>query len=226
MIVKTRTRRGLGRLGITSALVDGSLIVGSPTVRSISTYVRAPESIGPRRRTPAGPASTASPTVVGPAQPSSGWGGGSWGGNPNPEGFGGSQYGYGGSQYGSQYGYGSGYSSNSPTAENNLAQLTLLYQSNPASLTAQQWQQLQAAGVIPSTVPYADASLTDSSSSDAALLAQEEAAAAAVTPTAAASSSSVLGVDPTNGATTIFGVDWYYVAAFGVFAAYLMTRKH
>ncbi len=41
----------------------------------------------------------------------------------------------------------------------NLAQLQSIAQTNPSSLTAQQWAQLQQAGTIPSTLPYSSASL-------------------------------------------------------------------
>jgi hypothetical protein len=40
-----------------------------------------------------------------------------------------------------------------------MAQLIQQYNSNPASLTPEQWAQLQQAGVIPSTLPYSSASL-------------------------------------------------------------------
>jgi hypothetical protein len=45
-----------------------------------------------------------------------------------------------------------------------MAQLIQQYNSNPTSLTPQQWAQLQQAGVIPSTLPYSSASLVPTSS--------------------------------------------------------------
>jgi hypothetical protein len=87
----------------------------------------------------------------GRANTGGGAGSGAWAGNP------------GGWGNGSQYT--PGYANPLPTSQNNLAQLTLQYQNNPASLTAAQWSQLQAAGVIPSTVPYSDASLINPASS-------------------------------------------------------------
>ena len=135
------------RLGVTSALVNGGLIYGS-AVSSTRAPVRP---IGPAR-----PISITSNggVIQNPIQVTGPYGGKN-----------GSQYG-GGYQSGTEYG--SGYQNpNLPTSSNNLAQLTLQYQSNPASLTPQQWQQLQAAGVIPSTIPYSDASLVNPSASTA-----------------------------------------------------------
>jgi len=40
----------------------------------------------------------------------------------------------------------------------NLAQLQQLAQTNPSALTTQQWAMLQAAGTVPSTLPYSSAS--------------------------------------------------------------------
>jgi hypothetical protein len=107
----------------------------------------------------------------------------------------------------------------------------LQYQANPSSLTLQQWQQLQAAGVIAPTVPYSNAGLvnptgapsTASSGIDPTTgipYAQELATAQAATP-----ASSVMGVDPVTGATTIFGVDWYWVVGAGAVLLFVMTGK-
>jgi hypothetical protein len=111
---------------------------------------------------------------------------------------------------------------NNPTSQNNLAQLVLLYQSNPSSLTSQQWQQLQAAGVIPGTVPYSNAALVQPNpGSFPSVNAGVNAAAAAI----AAPTSSIIGTDPASGATTILGIDWYYVAAAGLAAIYFLQRR-
>lgn len=53
--------------------------------------------------------------------------------------------------------YGSG--SSSGISAQQLAQLIQIYQTNPTALTQSQWSQLQAAGIIPSTLPYSSASL-------------------------------------------------------------------
>ncbi len=50
----------------------------------------------------------------------------------------------------------------------NLAQLQSIAQTNPSSLTPSQWSTLQAAGTIPSTLPYGSASLLSTSSPIAA----------------------------------------------------------
>jgi hypothetical protein len=88
--------------------------------------------------------------------------------------------------------------------------------------------------VIPGTVPYSNASLVNpngsatSSAIDPATgvpyateLAEAQAAA---TTTTAAASSSVIGTDPTTGATTIFGIDWYWLAG-GLVVLYMFTGK-
>lgn len=166
-----RGRRGLGMV---STMVGGNLIVSPPRTYGSSGIVptkrvnwtgvnnpTSPIEIGPKETLSTSP----SQPGWGTTGPSS-WGGkGGWGGPNNGSGWGGpgggrgSQYGY-GSQYG-QYGQ----NPNNPNSQNNLAQLTLLYQQNPSALTQQQWQQLQAAGVIPSTVPYSDASLVNPAAS-------------------------------------------------------------
>jgi hypothetical protein len=205
---------------VVSTIVGGGLVYGSqPIARPI---VRPVGGSPPMRYVP--------PAQIGPSQPftpTDGNGSGiqPWGGSPPATQWGGNPSTYGWPQYGGSSQY---QGANNPTSQNNLAQLTLLYQSNPASLTSQQWSQLQAAGVISGSTPYSDASLVNPQSSAATLLEQEEAAAAADTTTAttATTTSSILGVDPANGATTIFGLDWYYVAGFGLIAAWLLTKKH
>lgn len=190
--------RGRG-LGITSAIVNGGLIYGS-------SPVGRPRPVGPARYQP-----VSTSTVNNPASPT-------WGNNParwNPSGqdnWPTYEAGAGGSYYGSG-------SQTSQSSQSNLAQLVLLYQSNPSSLTAGQWSQLQAAGVIPATVPYGDASLIAGSTS----LTTESAPVAAAAPTAA-TSTSFLGTDPTNGATTILGIDWYWLAA-GLGLIFVFTQK-
>ena len=69
------------------------------------------------------------------------------------------------------------------------------------------------------TVPYGDASLIAGSTS----LTTESAPVAAAAPTAA-TSTSFLGTDPTNGATTILGIDWYWLAA-GLGLIFVFTQK-
>jgi hypothetical protein len=135
------------------------------------------------------------------------------------------------STYGGSGSYGSGSSANNPSSQNNLALLAEQYNSNPSSLTPQQWSQLQAAGVIPGTVPYSNSQYVNPSGSSSALSASgaidpltgvpyaSEVAAAAVPAT-----SSFLGTDPTTGATTILGIDWYWLAG-GLALVYMFTMK-
>jgi hypothetical protein len=215
--------RGRRRLGLVSVPVGASLVYGSSVVPAISN-IRRPVAIGPARVRPmppiqVGPAMPYDPVYSGP--------GSQWGANP-PGGVWGSR-----SVYGSSSSYGP--NPNNPSSQNNLAMLTQQYYSNPASLTALQWQQLQAAGVIPGTVPYSNAGLVNPSASlsmpssagaiDPATglpYAQELAAQQAALTTPAASS--VIGTDPTTGSTTIFGVDWYWlVAAVGL--VYVFSGK-
>lgn len=218
-IVATRGRRNR-RLGIVSQEVNGALIYGSP----VSAAAR---QVTGQRFLPIGPARPVDLPVTSPvgrpAQPQPVF-------NPTP----------GGSYYSGGYGGGSPYSgfsqsgvaSNNPSSSNNLALLAEQYNSNPSSLTQQQWQQLQAAGVIPATSPYSNAALVSGSSSAidpatgqtyASELAAAQAAATASTSTVAASSS-IIGTDPTTGATTIFGVDWYWLAGAAVLL-YVFTGK-
>ena len=205
---KMRGLRGRG-LGLVSTIVNGNNILSAGPTYSTPSSFRTFRPTSPR-----------APIIqpIGPALPVS---------NPPAQ------------QWGSGYGWGSQFSNsgqnpNLPTTQNNLAQLTLLYQSNPASLTAQQWAQLQAAGVIASTVPYSDASLVTpsgalaspgSSAIDPATgvpYATELAAAQSGATSSAASS--VIGYDPTTGSTTIFGVDWYWIAG-GLAAVLLLSQK-
>jgi hypothetical protein len=217
MLVSRKSRRGRGRaastgFGIVAVPINNSFIYSSP-VSSASRAV-----IG--RPAPYIPIVTSPKPVVAPI------------GRPAP---------FlpisGGPPIIGPYAYGGGsYVSNNPSSQNNLAQLTLQYQSNPASLTQLQWQQLQAAGVIPQTTPYSDAAyVTPSSSNSSAIdpatgvpyateLAQAQAAGTAAATTTAAASSSVIGTDPTTGATTIFGIDWYWLAG-GLALLYVFTGK-
>jgi len=55
----------------------------------------------------------------------------------------------------------------SSTGQLSIAQLISMYQTNPSSLTPQQWSTLQAAGVIPSTLPYQSSSLVSTSGTTA-----------------------------------------------------------
>jgi len=58
-------------------------------------------------------------------------------------------------------------SSNLPS-RSNLTVLAQMYATNPASLTADQWAQLQAAGLIPQTLPYSQASVVQAGATTAA----------------------------------------------------------
>jgi hypothetical protein len=116
-----------------------------------------------------------------------------------------------------------------PSGSLNLAQLQQLAQSNPSALTPSQIQQLEAAGTIAGTVPPTSAGLINSTNSaiDPATgqtYASELAMAQAAATLPATASSSVMGVDPTTGATTIFGVDWYWLAAAAV-GVFLFTQQ-
>lgn len=178
------TLRGhLRGLGASSAIVGGTLQVG-PSVTS-SRLRQMPYRGTPRPVwNPVSPIRTPVPSPVvptpvwnpvSPSQPVTGWGG-------NPPQSGGSYWAQQRGQNGGNGGWGGGgggYDTDNPAYSNNLAQLTLQYQSNPSSLTEPQWQQLQAAGVIPSTVPYSNASL--------------------VNPAGADFSSSTSGIDPATG---------------------------
>jgi hypothetical protein len=141
--------RGRG-LGVTSTMVNGNLEYGSDLVRSpVRGTIAYPVGIqqAPNRFYVTSPSYPSEPlqhpvAPYAPIEPT-------WGA-PAPV-----------STWGPVY-QTPGYSAaNNPANANNLAQLTLQYQTNPASLTAQQWQQLQAAGVIPSTIPYSNAGLVN-----------------------------------------------------------------
>lgn len=124
----------------------------------------------------------------------------------------------------------SGYAgANQPSSPGNLALTTQQYYSNPASLTPQQWSQLQAAGVIPGTVPYSNSALVSPSGAPSTsgaidpatgLPYAQELAAAQVSP-----SSSIIGTDPTTGATTILGIDWYWLAGLAVVAYAFLGKR-
>ena len=116
----------------------------------------------------------------------------------------------------------------------NLAQLQALAQSNPAALTPSQVQQLQAAGTLPGTLPAANSSLisTGSGAIDPATgqtyaseLASAQATLATATTPTTNPLSAVIGTDPTTGATTVFGVDWYWLAGAAVAAYVLLGRR-
>jgi hypothetical protein len=51
------------------------------------------------------------------------------------------------------------------------------------------------------------------------------AAATAAAATTTTATSSIFGTDPSNGASTIFGIDWYYVVGGGVLAYALLFTK-
>jgi len=160
------TLRGhLRGLGASSAIVGGTLQVGP----SISRAAPVMRPVGPARPVGPGAFSHAPTPVTSPTNPP--WRGrGGNGSQPAPlqNGQGWWQQNGQGGGYGGGGGYSGGgnggWTSDNPSSQNNLAQLLLQYQSNPSSLTAQQWAQLQAAGVIPSTVPYSNASLVNPTS--------------------------------------------------------------
>ena len=98
----------------------------------------------------------------------------------------------------------------------NLAQLQNILNTNPGSLTADQWNTLQAAGLIAGTVAQTSAGLLPAAGSNPPVQAA---------PVAAPATSSILGVDPVSGATTILGIDWYYLAAAAIGLYAFMGRR-
>jgi hypothetical protein len=222
-----RPRLRRGGLGMTSVRVGTGLVFGSSAIPAAVSNIRRPVAVGPARW----PGTGRSGVIVGPSYPVLPTR--TFPGYTPPT-----------SQWGAQpprwAGPGSGVWSasnpnnpnnpNNPSSANNLALLTQQYYSNPASLTAQQWQQLQAAGVIPGTVPYSNAGLvnplstTPNSAIDPATgipYAQELAAQQAAVATPA---SSVFGTDA-SGNTTIFGLPWYLVAGGAALLFYATSGK-
>jgi hypothetical protein len=112
------------------------------------------------------------------------------------------------------------------TALQNAIQLLA---SNPASLSPAQFQLLQANGYIASTLPYSSLNqVAPQGDNGAGLMADSQ---SALTPAVDSSivpmsslGSSIFGTDAVNGATTVFGVDWYWLAGLGV-GAYLLFKK-
>ena len=221
MIVATRGlgRRGrLGRLGVNSAVVNGSLIYSNPIAVS-----RNPVAVRPLVR-PIGPARPVA--ITNGANPQTGGNGIVSSspvqsvGIPNP--WGGLYTGtYGGQPGGSYAG------NPAQTSQTNLAQLTLLYQENPSLLSPTQWQQLQAAGVIPSTVPYGDSSLiagtaTTAASSSSAIDPATGVPYATELAEAQAGSSSSIGTTLT---TAYAGVPLYAWLGGAVVLYFLMSGK-
>jgi hypothetical protein len=171
MFTQRNRRRRLG-LGV-STIVNGTLEMGASPIFTTARQIR-----------PVGRPVPIAPVAFPGGNPTNPWGGGAWGNPPvsgpvpvtlpggsvSPNG-GGWQAPWGGrGGYGGQYNEGGSWNPsnpNNPTSANNLAQLTLQYQTNPSSLTEQQWQQLQAAGVIAGTVPYSNASLVSGSGTGA-----------------------------------------------------------
>lgn len=165
-------RRGLNRLGR----------VGRLGIVNIPSYARAISTIRPVVSTVARIAPLPTPvvaqpqpivrpiTTTSPQQPTYGGGAGGYGRGGYQRGGSGGSGGGGGYQrwrQGQQYQSGQGQQGqnwwqnqnnpNNPNNPENLAQLEQLYQQNPSQLTSQQWQQLQAAGIIPSTLPQSEA---------------------------------------------------------------------
>ena len=111
-----------------------------------------------------------------------------------------------------------------------LAQLQNLLNTNPGSLTPAQWQTLQAAGMVSGTVPYSSAGQvaptggaidpTTGQPYASELAAAQAAGASAAAPVA----STIFGTDPVSGATTILGIDWYYLAGAAVLV-YMFTGR-
>ena len=143
MFISNRRRGGLqrrGGLGTVATQVNGSIVLSSDPVKR-SAPVRA---IGPAR--PTRP-TNGSGSYVAPGRPA-GWAGGSnstpaWGAS-GPQ-----QWSAANSPYGS--------SPTNPTGSS-LATAQALLQTNPGLLNQTQWQMLQAAGLVASTVPYSSAS--------------------------------------------------------------------
>lgn len=142
MFISSRRRGGVrrrGGLGTVATQVNGSIVLSSDPVRR-SAPVRAIGPAYPVRRAPV-------TTMPSPGRPT-GWGGGStitpaWGNN------GPSTWSAGNSPFGS--------SPTNPTGSS-LATAQALLQTNPGLLNQTQWQILQAAGLVASTVPYGSAS--------------------------------------------------------------------
>ena len=133
MFISNRRRGGLqrrGGLGTVATQVNGSIVLSSDPVKR-SAPVRA---IGPAR--PTRPTNGSGSYVV-PGRPA-GWAGGS---NSTPA------WGATGPQQSSQQ-----------TNATSLATAQALLQTNPGLLNQTQWQMLQAAGLVASTVPYSSAS--------------------------------------------------------------------
>jgi hypothetical protein len=103
------------------------------------------------------------------------------------------------------------YRPSSPGISQNLAlaQAMSVYNTNPGNLSANQWSQLQAAGVIPSTLPF----------SSAGQLASSAAATNAAAAAAAATPSTDIGTEISD---FISSVPWYVWAGGTVLVVYLM----
>lgn len=144
MFISSRRRGGIqrrGGLGTVATQVNGSIVVSSDPVRR-SAPVRA---IGPAR--PTRP-TNGTVTTMPYGRPTRQWAGESqitpaWGNN------GPSTWSAGNSPFGS--------SPTNPTGSS-LATAQALLQTNPGLLNQTQWQMLQAAGLVASTVPYGSAS--------------------------------------------------------------------
>jgi hypothetical protein len=212
-------------MGTISIPVAGGLVVGSDGVVPRTSSILARSNI----RYPVGGSLVmrVTPTVrpVGPAQPVPVWSAGYAGGVTQSGAWGpGSQWG----------GWNNNAQSRTVSVDGlNLAQMQQVLQSNPSALTPAQIQALQAAGTVPGTLPGTSASLVNSTGgaidpatgqSYASEVAAANAAAASASSSATASGS-ILGTDPTTGATTIFGVDWYYVAAVAALGVYMLTGR-
>jgi hypothetical protein len=224
------TLRGhLRGLGVGPAIVGGTLQLGPSLTTGVSRQM-------PYKGRPVVTPVTA--PIVNPVNPIVGPISTTWGGNPPGwQGKGSSPIQTGGGYWASQQGGGQGqqggwggnggWASDNPANSNNLAQLTLQYQSNPSSLTAQQWAQLQAAGVIPSTVPYSNASLVNPTSTSSGIdpatgvaysteLAEAEAAAG----TTAAASSGI-----STALSTLYGGIPLYIWLGGGVLLFIMLGK-
>lgn len=197
-------------LGTVATPVAGSMILSSDPVGSPSGGIADPRGVRTNFRIRVlPPASSSSPPTICPA-----WGCGTpppWQGAP-----------YGGWTAGSSP-YGSSPLNPNPAA---LATAQALLQTNPSLLTPAQWQLLQSAGLVASTVPYSSASQITTSGSGAidpttgVPYAQE--LAAAQTGAIGTTTTASWLTDPTQ--ELISGIpNWGLVAAAGV-GAYLMMR--
>lgn len=155
MLLRTKNQRGLRRgMGTVSTPVAGTIVFGSNPVRPAPRPI-APIRVGPYPVRAVGPAYPISRPLAPLAPMYPGWqNGGSGPSTPDYTG------GYGSGGYGGGNGWSAGGSPfGSQPNSNSLATAQALLASNPSLLTQAQWSQLQAAGLVSSSLPYSSASL-------------------------------------------------------------------